>query len=490
MPGRYDDIMSLSVRKGFIWPTADIYGGFGGFYDYGHLGAGLKRKWEDAWLRHFVKSEDNYYLVDTTTILPYRSLKASGHVDHFSDVMAKCSKCGESFRGDQLLEDATGASAEGMSPDEIDAKLEELHLKCPECGGEFEATEPFNMMFPLAVGPAGTDDAFLRPETAQGVYLNFKREFEALRRRIPMGLAIIGRAFRNEISPRQGTYRMREFVQAELQIFFDPEDEDFPSSMCLSDFDGLALRVSFEEDRENVQALSCQDLMDKGLPWFYVAHMTKVQSFYTDLLGYPPEKFRFAELGEGERAFYNKIHFDIQIDMGSLGGFKEVAGVHYRTDHDLSGHEKESHEKMSVSSKGRRFIPHVLELSFGVDRNVWSLLDTFYEKNERSILKLPPTLAPIEAGVFPLLSKDGLPELARKVYTRLRKEFDCFYDASGSIGKRYARMDEIGTPYCITIDHDSLKDGKVTVRERDTTDQTREGIDALPDVLRKLLRTF
>ncbi|MFQ6127854.1 MAG: glycine--tRNA ligase [Thermoplasmata archaeon] len=488
MGSRYDEVMSLSVRKGFIWPTADIYGGFGGFYDYGHLGASLKRKWEDVWLRHFVTSEENYHLVDTSNVLPYKSLKASGHVEHFTDVMAECSKCGESFRGDQLLEDVLGVSAEGMSPEEIDAKIGELNLKCPDCGGDFGTTEPFNMMFPVFVGPAGTERAFLRPETAQGVYLNFKREFEALRRRLPMGLAIMGRAFRNEISPRQGAYRMREFLQAELQIFFDPEQEDFPSFVSPSDFERVKLRVSFEEDREKILELGCQELLDRDLPWFYVSHMAKVQGFYLDVLKYPPEKFRFAELGEGERAFYNKIHFDIQISMDSLGGFREVAGVHYRTDHDLSGHEKESHEKMRISREGRKFIPHVLELSFGIDRNIWSLLDTFYEKDERSILKLPTVLAPIQAGVFPLLSRDGLPELAEKTYRILRKDFDCFYDSSGSIGRRYARMDEIGTPYCITVDHQSLKDNDVTIRERDTTDQVREGIDVLPDVLGKLLR--
>ncbi|MFQ5909360.1 MAG: glycine--tRNA ligase [Thermoplasmata archaeon] len=487
MRSRYDEVMSLSVRKGFIWSSADIYGGFGGFYDYGHLGASLKRKWEDLWLRFFVKSEENYHLVDTTNILPYRSLKASGHVDHFTDVMAKCTKCGESFRGDQLLEDASGISAEGLPPEEIDAKIGELGLKCPECGGEFESTEPFNMMFPIAIGPAGAERAFLRPETAQGVYLNFKREFEALRRKLPLGLAIMGRAYRNEISPRQGTYRMREFLQAELQIFFDPETE-FPSSVGPSDLEGVRIRVSFEDERDKIHEMNCAELLDRDLPWFYVAHMAKVQDFYLDALKYPLEKFRFAELGEGERAFYNRIHFDIQISMDTLGGFREVGGIHYRTDHDLSGHERESHEKMRVSREGRRFIPHVLELSFGIDRSIWSLLDTFYERNERSVLKLPPALAPIQAGVFPLLSRDGLPELAQKVYGILRTDFDCYYDASGSIGRRYARMDEVGTPYCITIDHESLEQKDVTIRERDSTEQVREGIDGLPDVLRKLLQ--
>lgn len=476
------------MRKGFIWPTADIYGGFGGFYDYGHLGASLKRKWEDVWLHHFVKSEENYHLVDTTSILPYRSLKASGHVDHFTDIMAKCLKCGQSFRGDQLLEDATGVSAEGLSPDDVDARIAELGLKCPDCGGEFESMKPFNMMFSLGVGPACTEKAFLRPETAQGVYLNFKREFEALRRKLPLGLAIMGRAFRNEISPRQGAYRMREFLQAELQIFFDPEDEGFPESINQSSLKDVKLKVSFEDDRDSIRELTCKELLDGGLPWFYVAHMAKVQSFYVDVLKYPPERFRFVELGEDERAFYNKIHFDVQIDMDSLGGFKEVAGLHYRTDHDLSGHQKESHERMSISREGRRLIPHVLELSFGIDRNIWSLLDTFYERNERSILKLPASLAPIQVGVFPLLSRDGLPELAKKVYDNLRREFDCTYDSSGSIGRRYARMDEVGTPYCITVDHETLESDDVTIRDRDTTDQVRKSIEELSDALRELLR--
>jgi len=218
----YDDVMSLSVRRGFLWPAVDLYGGFAGFYDYGHNGVLMRRRWEDLWIETFLGLSDDYHLIDTTTILPEPALKASGHVDHFTDILVTCTRCGESYRGDQLLEAATHEEHEGLTPAEIDARIRDLKIRCPNCKGELGPARPFNMMFPLEVGPTGKDRAYLRPETAQGVYLNFKREFEALRRRLPLGLAIIGRAYRNEISPRQGAYRMREFLQAELQIFFDP----------------------------------------------------------------------------------------------------------------------------------------------------------------------------------------------------------------------------------------------------------------------------
>ncbi|MFQ6060098.1 MAG: glycine--tRNA ligase, partial [Thermoplasmata archaeon] len=449
MAKRYDEVMSLSLRRGFIWPSVDIYGGFAGFYDYGHLGAAMKRKWEDLWLRYFLGLSDRYYLIDTTNMLPFKSLKASGHVDHFTDVLVRCSECGVSHRGDHLIRDATGSSAEALGLEEVDREIERLGLSCPRCKGKLLPSTEFNMMFPLSVGPTGADRAFLRPETAQGAYLNFKREFESLRRRIPFGLAIVGRAYRNEISPRQGTYRMREFIQAELQIFFNPKT--FDDEVDFKSIENESLRISFEEmkDRGEVEDVKASELLD-GLPKYFVFHMAKMQQFYLELLKIPRERYRFAELGEKERAFYNKIHFDIEINLESLQGWGEVTGIHYRGDHDLGGHQKASNEKMTVSIGGERVLPHVLELSFGVDRNIWALLDLFYEKGERSLLKLPKNIAPITFAVFPLVSKDGLPEMAREVYDSIKSEFDCFYDESGSIGKRYARMDEIGTPYCLT----------------------------------------
>lgn len=483
----YDDVMSLSVRRGFLWPAVDLYGGFAGFYDYGHNGALLKRRWEDLWIETFLGLGDNYYLIDTATILPEAPLKASGHVDHFTDVLVTCTRCSESYRGDHLLEAKTHEEHEGLTTDEIDAKIRELNVRCPNCKGELGPSRTFNMMFPLGVGPTAKDPAFLRPETAQGVYLNFKREFEALRRKLPMGLAIVGRAYRNEISPRQGAYRMREFIQAELQIFFDPAT--FGTQAPLDGFEDVRVRIAWSAEKSEPKAhdIPAKELVARGLPSWYVVHLVHVQRFYLETLRVPREAFRFAELDEKERAFYNKIHFDIQVRQESLGGFREVGGVHYRTDHDLAGHEAMSHEKQSVTIGTTRLVPHVLELSFGVDRNVWALLDLGFTKGERSILRIPPRLAPVTVAVFPLVSKDGLPERAETLYKGLRKHFNAFYDDAGSIGKRYARMDEVGTAFCVTIDHETLEGKGVTVRERDTQKQTRVAEADLVHMIARLL---
>jgi len=482
----FDDVMSLSVRRGFLWPAADPYGGFAGFYDYGHLGAALRRNWEDLWAETFLGLDDNYHLIDTTTILPEAPLKASGHVDHFTDVLVTCTRCGESFRGDHLLQAATREEHEGLSPAEVDSKIRELGVRCPNCKGELGPSRPFHMMFPIGVGPTGKDAAYLRPETAQGVYLNFKREFEALRRRLPLGLAMVGRAYRNEISPRQGAYRQREFIQAELQIFFDPET--FGESVPFAGIADVPIRIAWAAEKARAEAhdLAAQDLVARGLPPWYVFHLVAVQRFYLDALRIPRAAFRFAELDERERAFYNKVHFDVQVAQESLGGFREVGGVHYRTDHDLAGHEAASNAKQSVTVDGRKIIPHVLELSFGVDRNVWALLDLGLSEGDRDLLRLPPRLAPITVGVFPLVNKDGLPERAVSVHAGLRRRFATSFDGSGSIGRRYARMDEIGTPFGITVDHATLEGKGVTVRERDTQAQVRVAEAALADTIARL----
>src|SRR2546421_2553426 len=243
----YEYLMSLSVRRGFLWPAVDLYGGFAGFYDYGHNGVLLRRRWEDRWIETFLGLSDNYHLIDTTTILPEAALKASGHVDHFTDILVTCTRCGESYRGDQLLEAATHEEQEGLTTGEIDARILELKIRCPNCGGVLGPSREFNMMFPLGIGPTGKDRAYLRPETAQGVFLNFKREFEALRRKLPMGLAIVRRAYRNEISPRQGTYRMREFLQAELQIFFDPAT--FADALSFHEIASVPVRVAWAAEK-------------------------------------------------------------------------------------------------------------------------------------------------------------------------------------------------------------------------------------------------
>src|SRR5881398_2288542 len=297
----YEDVMSLSVRRGFLWPAVDLYGGFAGFYDYGHNGVLLRRRWEDRWIETFLGLSDSYYLIDTTTILPEAALKASGHVDHFTDILVTCTRCGESYRGDQLLEAATHEEQEGLTTEEIDARIQELKLRCPNCKGVLGPSREFHMMFPLEVGPTGKDRAYLRPETAQGVFLNFKREFEALRRKLPMGLAIVGRAYRNEISPRQGVYRMREFLQAELQIFFDPAEFDSQLPVESVRTESVRVALTSEKGEPSAKDRTVSDLIRSGLPPFYVYHMVVVQRFFLDVLRMPRDRFRFAELAEGER---------------------------------------------------------------------------------------------------------------------------------------------------------------------------------------------
>jgi len=474
VPSRYEDLWSLSVRRGFLWPAADLYGGFAGFYDYGHLGAAMRRNWENGWLDAFLGLDENYHLLDGTIALPEAALKASGHVDQFTDLLVRCTKCRETHRADHLLEDVTHEAHEGLTAEEADAKIRDLKVRCPRCKGELGPSQPFNMMFPVSVGPLGQDRAYLRPETAQVAYLNFKREFEALRRKLPLGLAVIGRCFRNEISPRQGVYRMREFLQAELQIFFDPStwEGEIPFETVADTRIHVAL--ASEKGKGGFESLAARDLAGGKLPRWYVYHLAKVQDYFVRTLAVPPDRFRFAELTEKERAFYNKIHFDVEVRQDSLGGFKEVGGVHYRTDHDLGGHQAGSKERLEVTVDGRKVLPHVLELSFGVDRTLWALLDAGYgTRDGKAVLRLPPALAPIPAAVFPLVSKDGLPDRARTLWEGLRRTWRPIYDEAGSIGKRYARMDEVGTPLCVTVDHQTLKDSTVTVRDRDTGAQVR-----------------
>src|SRR3989344_2102808 len=315
-------------------------------------------------------------------------------------------------------------------------------------------------------------------ETAQGPFVNFMQNFEVLRKKLPLGLAIVGRAYRNEISPRQLLSRMREFTQAELQIFFDPskiEEHENWSEVAKYKL------VIFPNGDKKTTEVTCDDAVKKlKMPKFYVWHLAKVQQFYLEKLGISKDKFRFRELSEEERAFYNKIHWDIELNVEALGGFKEVGGVHYRTDHDLAGHAKVSGKSQEVFVDNKKFVPHVLELSFGIDRLVMSLVDIFYAQDkDRTLLKLPPTVAPFTAAIFPLVSKDGIDKKATEIYDQLKGKFRILYDEVGSIGRRYARVDEIGVPFAITVDYDTLKDKAVTVRNRDTTKQERVKITDL-----------
>ncbi len=484
-----DDLVGFAKRTGFFWPSAEIYGGAAGLYDYGHLGAEMKRAWEGLWIDYFVSRGENCHLIEGSNMLPEKPLIASGHASRFNDVVVGCSQCKSYFRADVLLNELGIEVAEGASAKELGDAIKKNGVKCPKCKGALGEPRDFNMMIGVSLGPEKGERGYLRPETAQSTYLNFFREFNVLRKRLPMGLAIIGRAYRNEISPRQGLYRMRELTQAELQIFFDPESWTVEDKMNL-----LSRKVSvllYGKDKQ-IETEGSELVKMFGLPQFYAYHMCLIDRFYKEVLGVPGGKFRFLEKGGSDKAFYNRVHMDIEVNVESWGGFKEVGGLHYRGDYDLSSHSKGSGQDMSVDFNGRKVLPHVLELSFGVDRNIWMLVDLFYRKDEeRSVLQLPAALAPYSVAVFPLQKDDKIVEFAEKLYESLRGGFRAVYDESGSIGRRYARMDEVGTPFCITVDFDSIggeaKGGTVTLRERDTKAQERVNANELASILGKKL---
>ncbi len=473
-----EELVGFARRVGLFWPAAEIYGGAAGLYDYGHLGATIKRRWEDLWIAYFIEQNENYFLIDGSNMLPEKPLVASGHASRFNDILVSCKKCKTFYRADVLLGELGIKINEGADEKEIEKAIKEHGVRCPKDKGELGEPKAFNMMIDVSLGPEKKEKGYLRPETAQSVYLNFDREFQLLRKRLPLGLAIIGRAYRNEISPRQGLYRMRELIQAELQIFFDPEKWD------LKPKERKPMNVVTYKTGKQTK-MTPAELVKDGYPEFYVRHMEIIHHFYTGIIGVPEERFRFFEKGGADKAFYNKVHMDIEIDVRSWNGFREVGGLHYRGDYDLTSHSKGANKDLSVSVDGKRFMPNVLELSFGVDRNIWMLIDVFYKKDgERDVLGIPGFLSQYDAAVFPLQKDDALEKKASELYDSLAKEFRIAYDTSGSIGKRYARMDEIGTPYCITIDFDTVdsksKDhGKVTVRKRDDRSQVRVSFDEL-----------
>ncbi|MEM7815589.1 MAG: glycine--tRNA ligase [Candidatus Aenigmatarchaeota archaeon] len=495
MDSKVEKILDIAKRRGFFWQNSLIHGAMAGFYDYAHLGTLLKRKWENVWRSFFLGLDDNFYEISVCTIMPEHVFKASGHLASFVDPVVRCRKCGNTERADHIIEESLKENFEGASLEKMNEIIKAHNIRCPKCNGVFEETGTLNMMFPLNVGTgAETRRGYLSPETAQGAYVNFRQEFECLRRRLPLGLAIIGRAYRNEISPRNVLIRMREFTQAELQIFFDPDAiKEHPRFEEVKEY---KIRVFPVKNRNSgkIDEISADDVVKVvGLPKFYVYYMAKIQQFYLDLLKLPKDAFRFRQLTDEEKAFYNKYHWDVELKLESIGGFKEVAGIHYRTDHDLLGHQKVSGESQEVNINGKKFIPHVLELSFGVDRNIYALFEIALDeelagKEKRMVMKFPRIVSPFDAGIFPLVNRDGLQEKAREVYNLLKdKGFQVFYDESGSIGRRYRRIDEIGVAAGITIDYDTLKNDDVTLRDRDSMKQVRIKISELPDALKRFL---
>lgn len=423
---KLDDIVSLAKRRGFIYPSSEIYGGLAGVYDYGPLGVKLKHNIQNLWWNSFVASWDDMYPMDAAILMNKKVWEASGHASGFNDPMVECGNCHSRLRADHV---------EGN--------------KCPVCGKERQLSEPrqFNMMFKTNAGPVEDENSatYLRPETAQGMFVNFKNVIDTFYPDMPFGMAQIGNAFRNEISPREFLFRLREMEQMEIE-YFTHENE-------------------WEKHFENWRA--------------------GMQSYF-NLLGLPADKIHELEVPEADRAHYSKRTIDFEFDFPF--GRRELAGLAYRTDYDLKKHQEISGKSMEYKPKDGKesFIPHVIEPSFGVERLILAVLSAAYTEDEingekRTYLKLPADLAPVKIAVSPLLkNKPELVEKAMEVYKMLKAEAgEVMWDDNGNIGKRYRRQDEIGTPYCVTIDFDSIQDGTVTLRNRDTTQQERVKIDEL-----------
>ncbi len=420
-----DKLVSLSKRRGYIFQSSEIYGGTGSVWDYGPLGVELKRNIKDRWWSSMVHRRDDIEGLDAAILMNPKVWEASGHVDGFSDPLVECANCHRRFKAD--LPEVEGG-------------------QCPTCGTREAFGEPrmFNLMFKTFMGPVedSTATIYIRPETAQGIYVNFLNVQGAARQKVPFGIAQIGKAFRNEITPGNFIFRTREFEQAEMQFFVKPGDDD-------EWFDRwMEIRMQWHKD-----------------------------------LGIRAEKLRFHEHGPDELAHYAKKAYDIEYEFPF--GWREFEGIHNRTDFDLSRHQEHSGKRLEYidASSNERYLPYVVETSMGVDRTLLVvLLDAYREEdiegNTRVVLGLNPSLAPIKAAVFPLVKKDGMPEIARKISDALRAAaVPAFYDQSGAIGRRYRRQDEIGTPWCVTVDGESVESGTVTIRDRDSLQQVRVSTD-------------
>jgi len=417
-----DKLVSLCKRRGFIFQSSEIYGGINSCWDYGPLGVELKRNIKDHWWKCMTQLRDDVVGVDASIIMHPKVWETSGHVAGFTDPLVDCRKCKQRFKADQLKES-----------------------KCPQCGGELTSARQFNLMFKTHLGPVEDDASivYLRPETAQGIYVNFLNVLGPSRQKVPFGIAQIGKAFRNEISPGNFVFRSREFEQMEMQFFvYPPEDAKWLEY--------------WKNERMN---------------WYLSLNVKR-------------ENLKFHQHDKKELAFYAKDAYDIEYNFPF--GWQEIEGIHNRTDFDLSRHSQATGKDLSYFDDQikEKFIPYIIETSAGVDRSLLVfLVDAYYEEEvkgeRRVVLKLDPKIAPIKAAILPLVKRDNMPQIAGNIYKKLKPHFNVFYDEGGAVGRRYRRQDEIGTPFCITIDSQTLEDNTVTLRERDSMEQTRIKIDDL-----------
>ena len=560
MPVDSSDLLSLCKRRGFIWPSYEIYGGVAGMFDYGPLGIVLRNNIVETW-RSIYKGREGFVEIDSETVNPVPVFKASGHVDEFSDLITYCEECKEPFRADHLAK-GLHENPDILSPKQLESLFEKENVRCPECKGNLGPVEDFNLMFKTTIGPGSSRVGYLRPETAQGIFVNYPNLYRYNREKLPLGVIQTGRGYRNEIAPRQGMIRMREFNMMEVELFVDPDDkgwERFPEiekeKMTLIPADGKEITITVGD------AVKKGIIANKVLAYFVYTTQQLMTS-----IGLDPSKLRFRQHLSDEMAHYAADCWDAEALLSY--GWTEITGVADRGCWDLSRHAefsgvdmshfrrfdepreiemdvvKAKHKALGPKFKGKakdiataieakqpkdvkngkltitvdkenmtvdgeffevvrvkekvsgeRVVPHVIEPSYGLDRMFYSVLEHAYSYNEKDdyvTLRLRPNIAPIKVGVFPLMDKDGLDVLASSIYKELRGSgIEAYYDTSGAIGRRYARMDEVGTPWCITVDYASIEEGKdkgtVTIRDRDTREQKRIKAKDVTAVIKKLL---
>jgi glycyl-tRNA synthetase len=558
----YDKINDLTKRRGFVWPTSECYGAVAGFIDYGPLGSMMKRRIEDIW-RSFYVIQEGYYEIECPTIGQESIFIASGHVKGFSDKMFQCPHCREYSRADHVAEGGGATGASTMTSEQLQEVLADL--PCPACEevlGKVEIFD-FNLMFQTGIGPGSQRKGYLRPETAQGMFTDFQRLLRFYRDKLPFGAVQIGKSYRNEISPRQGMIRLREFTQAEAEIFVHPEEKNHPKFSRYADYEVPLFGIRQQQDCSDPKVMTMKDAVTSGvIANEYVAYYVALTHQMMIRIGIKPDRLRFRQHLPDELAHYAEDCWDAEIRSERFG-WVETVGIADRTDYDLKAHEKQSGQSFTVFIQyetpkrvrrrrvvpdmgvigpkfrgkakmviealgncepgpdgativvgdeelfipkelyevreeevdlpGEEVRPHVIEPSYGIDRMCYAVLEQSYDEEvvegeERRVLRFSPLVAPIQVAVFPLMSRDGLDTIAESITHRLHEHHILAeFDDSGAIGRRYRRQDEIGTPFCITVDYDTKEDQTVTIRDRDTMAQTRVPAERLPEIISDLI---
>ncbi len=473
----YDKILDIALKRSIIMPSAEIYNPVAGFYDYGPIGTLMKSKIEQYWRKMFIK-EPGFHEIETAVIYPEIVFRGSGHARHFADPLTTCKKCGRKFSADKLVHDKTGKNCDTMGEPELTRIISEYKIKCPECNGMLTDVAKFALMFKTTYAGDSKNIAYLRPETAQGIFLDFPRIFSTYGSKLPLGIAQVGKAFRNEISPRRILIRLREFGQMEVEYFYNPK-----ADKSIKGYDKVKnLKIRFEDHDITLADAVKNNYVSNEIHAYFVG---LVKQFY-DKMGV--KKYRFRKLGDNEKAHYAKYAVDMEVETSF--GWTEVVSIADRGDYDLSSHSKLSNKKLNVYDErtGEKVIPYVIEPSFGFSRLFWCILEASYrpadDKKKWEWFDLPIYISPYHAAVYPLVKKEALTKTAQKILSQLRgKGLDIIYKESGSIGKRYARADEIGVAYAITIDFQTIEDNTVTLRFRNDSKQVRVMIDELYETI-------